>query len=859
MSQAQRRNALPITIFPFLDVLVCTMGSLILILILLSARMRTQAAAPESAESVASAEAAPSLEPDMPEESPPVLEEPAPLVVPEPHESPSAEPPSPPELAETAPLPPEGPTPRDLDKELRERIAELSVRLDVERAALRRQQEKVLAARRRTIEAQAALHDVQKRLAAMDDGVEKDAAQTQKLDEERERLQKELEDLNRQIRMAQQKTNDVASKFAFVPYDGASGTTRRPVLIECTNTGLRFIPEDVVLTPNDIAGFSEKSNPLLAGSNALCRYWSTVDGLKSEDGEQPEPYVLLIIRPSGHLAYYYAQRMLSKLRQPHGYELLDDDDQLSLPAADPKARELCRQAVADAIAQRDRSSLAQDDDGGEFPELRRNSPGAARGGSGGLGRDPDAGMDNGGLGSGGAGSPRVARGNMASGAGGGKGEGRAMRFRPGVGFEEVESESKPAYDDPFDRANNAWESRKGGGGGASGNTLAGQPRGNGKPVGSGTGGDEWTSGSPTSTGGGAGKPRGSGAAGSGGPSFGPGNADTGTASAGSGSPGDDDPTSPFERALRDRGEAAGGSGAGGAGKGAPPKVGGSAEATGVAADGTKEPVGDSKAGGTSTASTGGPALRATTSNGSSAGSKAGTKSGVEPGGTGGTSATAKESVGGDSRMVTKSSGRGGGPSDGEEGGAGGSSSKGSSDETSAGPGANFGPLSRKRGPRGEADRRWGYYSRRASIGFQRDIPVQVLQDRLVLGQGHEIPLKEGTSVKDTVEQITEAVEVEARSWGRPPDSFYYVPTLKFVAPPGSEKSIEPLRVPLKREGLTSTVQEAAPKTAAAPADAFFPKRSAAEAPAGTAAPATETDMNRTSQPTETQNGAPSSR
>lgn len=854
MSQAQRRNALPITIFPFLDVLVCTMGSLILILILLSARMRTQAAAPEPAVTVA-AEAAPSLDPDMPEKAAPVLEEPAPPVAPEPQESPSAEPPPPPELAEAAPIPPEGPTPRDLDKQLRERIAELSGRLDVERAALRRQQEKVLAARRRTIEAQAALHDVQKRLAAMEDGVEKDAAETQTLDEERERLQKELEDLHRQIRMAQQKTNDVASKFAFVPYDGASGTTRRPVLIECTSTALRFIPEDVVLTPTDIAGFSEKSNPLIAGSNALCRYWSTVDGLKSEDGEQPEPYVLLIIRPSGNIAFYYAQRMLAKLRQPHGYELLDDDDQLALPAADPKARELCRQAVAEAIAHRDRSALAQEGDGGDFPEMRRGSFGSARGGSSGFGAGADAGQEDGGPS---GGSPRVARGSVAPG-GGGRGEGRAMRFRPGVGFEEVESESKSAYDDPFDRANNAWESRKGGSGGASGSTLAGQPRRNGKSGGSGAGGDEWTSGSPTSTGGGVGKPGGSGAAGDGGPSFGPRNADTGTAAAGTGSPGDDDPTSPFERALRDRGDAAGGSGTGGSGKGAPPRVGAAADANGVVAEGTKETVGDNRAGGTSTASTGGPALRATTVNGSPGGSKAGTKSAVEPGGTGGTSATAKESVGGDSQMVTKSSGRGGGPSDGGEGGAGGPSSKGSSDDAPAGPGANFGPLSRKRGPRGEAERRWGYYSRRASIGFQRDIPVQVLEDRLVLGQGHEIPLKEGTSVKDAVEQITEAVEVEARSWGRPPDSFYYVPTLKFVAPPGSQKSIEPLRVPLKREGLTSTVQEAAPKTAAAPADAFFPKRPAAEAPAGTSAPATETDMNRTSKPTETQNGAPSTR
>ncbi|MCC7420325.1 MAG: hypothetical protein IT428_08600 [Planctomycetaceae bacterium] len=858
MSHAPRRNALPITIFPFLDVLVCTMGSLILILILLSARMRSHAATPDPSEAVASTEAAsPELAPALPdavpsvEAVPSIEEEPAPLMTPEPEEPSSSEEPAP-ELAEAAPSPPAGPTPRDLDRELRERIAELTGRLDVERAALRRQQEKVIAARRRTIEAQAALQDVEKRLAAMEEGAEKGAAETQKLDEERERLTKELEDLNRQIRMAQKKTNDVASKFAFVPYDGSSGTTRRPILIECTATGLRFIPEDVVITPSDIAGFSEKSNPLLAGSNALCRYWSTVDGLKSAEGEQPEPYVLLIIRPSGHIAYYYAQKMLSKLHQSHGYELLDDDDQLALPAADPKARELCRQAVAEAIAQRDRSTLAQEGDGGEYPESRRLSQGARLGGVGGPGSDLEPGMDEGEAG--GLGTPRVARGGSASDSGGARGEGRAMRFRPGVGFEEVEPESKPAYDDPFDRANSAWEARNGATGrNAPGRSMAGKPRGE-NAGGAGTGGEDWTPKPITGNAGRAVKPGGNGAAGGGGSSFGPGNAESGTSASGTGSAVGDE-SSPFEQRLRDRGQ-----GAGGSGKADALKSDSSVGTGGVASDGTATATSDGKTGGSTTASPNGPALPAAGKPGNSNAAKSGSKSATEPGGTGGTSPTAVGSSSGDSGMVTKSTGRSGGPSDGDEGGSGGSSSKGSNDEVSAGPGANFGPLSRKRGARAEGERRWGYYSRRASIGFQRDIPVQVLEDRLVLGQGREIPLEEGTSVKDTVERITDAVEEEARSWGRPPDSFYYVPTLKFVAAPGSEKSIEPLRVPLKREGLTSSVQAAQPpKTTAVPSDAFFPKRPAADAGTGPVLPAATTDVNRPSKPTETQNGAPSTR
>lgn len=824
MSHTPRRNALPITIFPFLDVLVCTMGSLILILILLSARMRSHASEPEAEPTPAEVSAEPDENVETPEMPALEPESPEPESMPELPPLPSSEPAEPPpEVADAAPVPPDGPTPRDREMELRERIAALTAQLDSERAVLRRQQESLLAARRRTIEAQAALHAVRKKLAAMEDGVEKTETERQQLDEERERLENELVELNRQIRKTQQKSNDVASKFAFVPYDGTSGTTRRPILIECTSEGLRFIPEDVVVRPGDVAGFNEKQNPLLAGASALCRYWSTVDGLKADEGQETDPYVLLIVRPSGHIAYYYAQKMLSNLRQQHGYELLDDDDKLDLPVSDPKARACCLEAVQQTLARRDRTVRSMEEDEGEFPEMRRISrSGGGSGGGGGAGTS----------GTGGAASdPRVARGGTA---GPGGGEGRMMRFRPGVGFEEVEPESKPAYDDPFDRAENAWEAKKkgksvgaGSGRGASGDAFAG-------------GGTGWSS-------------RGKGAAGPEG-----GAAEAGGGRGASSEIGEGDGTSPFEKALRAREAGSGGmaarGGAGAAGQG---------PATPGTADGTENPSGASGTQGEgvpgnssesasegSGGSANGPSLsgnseaRGTGQNGAKSGQANGQSSGQPSNG---------------QRGGTKSGAGGSGGDSGADGADGDASGK-SGDDVPAGPGANFGPRSRRKGPRAPGERHWGYASRRASIGFQRDVTVQVLDDRLIVGNGREIQLDEGTSAKDTVDRIVDAVDAEAWSWGRPPDSFYYVPTLKFVATPGAERSVEPLRVPLKKEGLSSTVQTAAPPKPVTKGPEF-PEQPAAAIPATRAVtPANATGRSTPAPlPTETLNGAPPAR
>ena len=123
-------------------------------------------------------------------------------------------------------------------------------------------------------------------------------------------------------------------------------------MIECDGNKFRFIPEDVQLSQAEIESFVGGFNPLLSGAAALTAYWAKKD---RESGESVgDPYVLLVVRPGGSMGFYTAKRMLRSLRLPIGYELVPDGRELDLPAADPVAAKLCRDAVETTLRSKDK-------------------------------------------------------------------------------------------------------------------------------------------------------------------------------------------------------------------------------------------------------------------------------------------------------------------------------------------------------------------------------------------------------------------------------------------------------------------------------------------------------------------------
>ena len=402
MSRKQRPNTAGVSLFPFLDVLVCTMGSLILLLLVATSRIR--AAAVDRAKQAAIQERMKS------EKLPP--SEPEPVVL-------AAE-------LEVDPTP-----------EWQTRVEQLSDERDLLRKQLTESKRQLAATQSAVMRTKVKAASAQDRLKELREQQDAKASERRRLQAAIDSLQSDLTDAEARLTKAVERQQTAKSKFAFLPFDGRTGTTKRPILIECTQDQIRFLPEDVRLTPAELNGFTTGFNPLLIASRELVHYWKAYERVHSADADptkdsdsfetdlaalndkEREPYVLLLIRPNGAVAFHIAKMFLSQLKVPHGYELITDDMEIDAEQPDPEAKKICQAAVTQVLSERDklleaiakhrdqqREQLLLDPDSRSFVqrEIDESATGFERPKSStrtsGSGRDQGSGRTNNGLGNG---------------------------------------------------------------------------------------------------------------------------------------------------------------------------------------------------------------------------------------------------------------------------------------------------------------------------------------------------------------------------------------------------------------------------------------------------------------------------
>jgi len=319
------------SLFSYLDGLVCTMGALILLLLMTTYRIRQQVVA-EFAEKSRPAAAAP--------QSPP----------------------------ESLPLPSNvdelALRQREIDLKQQEHaqaVAKHESTLKARHAAWQAKLDQ-FAETNQTLSSQVAqtrlqvedqnaslsrLQSERDRLAGLMSSARKHAVEVNGTERE---LQQQAEDLLR-LRETCLKKIDAAKVqqalrnpvFEIVAHDGNSGTDRRPILIECTAESLIFASEKIRLSAATLNEFTPDVNPLLAGTEALMTYWTLVDS--REHPGKPGPYVLMIVRPGGTVAFYVARKFLERMNQEFGYELVTANAEFKYPPPDPQAVEVCQRAI----------------------------------------------------------------------------------------------------------------------------------------------------------------------------------------------------------------------------------------------------------------------------------------------------------------------------------------------------------------------------------------------------------------------------------------------------------------------------------------------------------------------------------
>lgn len=159
---------------------------------------------------------------------------------------------------------------------------------------------------------------------------EKIESEQKERDQLREALEKQLADAKKKIETKSKDPKGDKPIFAIIPYEGSNGTHRRPIYLECNSKGLVVQPEGVVLSPADLAPPYGPGNPLDSVLRTIrAEYPSTSGSLTSN------PYPLLVVRPSGIKNYMMARAAMSGWDDQFGYELISEDMELTFPAGAP--------------------------------------------------------------------------------------------------------------------------------------------------------------------------------------------------------------------------------------------------------------------------------------------------------------------------------------------------------------------------------------------------------------------------------------------------------------------------------------------------------------------------------------------
>lgn len=300
-----------VSLFPFLAVLLCTMGTLALIFAIASQHIAPDgsAAAPSNAENARQAENGAAPVDDLAAEYAAAL-------------------------AQT-----DGATLEELEAE----TESLAWFLEELNGVKTRTQEALEKERARLAAAEKSLGDLRSESSVAKKRLETLASETiaapgedaLALQTKIDALDSEIERLQEETKKLREKNADAKRSYAILPYQGKKGVFRRPIYVECNENGVFLQPEGVPFLSTDFLLARYPGNPFDAGLRAASRRFVELDGAKTANGETVEPYPLLIIRPGGANRYYSAVAALASWGGDFGYEFVADDQEIAYPEPDP--------------------------------------------------------------------------------------------------------------------------------------------------------------------------------------------------------------------------------------------------------------------------------------------------------------------------------------------------------------------------------------------------------------------------------------------------------------------------------------------------------------------------------------------
>jgi hypothetical protein len=290
-SPATRGNSDAVSLFPFLAVLLCTMGALLVLLVVLAQKAKQQA-----------------------------LDN----VVQQAHTTPRD-------------LPTAAEETRQLEQQL-EQLHRYQQQLATLRAKMKsRQRDEQLRLSHLEEHTRRLEHELAKLYLASEQL--KATEETQIVDQEQAehelaRLRELLEEGRQELETLHEQSRGKRS-YAIIPYRGPQGTVRRPIYVECSQEGVVIQPEGIRLTAKDFVAPFDSGNPLAKALRAA-RDLLNARAAKAGESEPPDPYPLLVVRPDGIQQYAAARTAIESWDADFGYEFINKKWSLQYPETDPE-------------------------------------------------------------------------------------------------------------------------------------------------------------------------------------------------------------------------------------------------------------------------------------------------------------------------------------------------------------------------------------------------------------------------------------------------------------------------------------------------------------------------------------------
>jgi hypothetical protein len=168
-------------------------------------------------------------------------------------------------------------------------------------------------------------------------------------------LEKEIELANGELERLRTTAQNTPTTYSIIPHSGPNGTTRRPIYLECNREGVIIQPFNIKLNEDEFLSPIEPGNPLDSALLAIGDYWKRLDLA----GSAGNPYPLLVIRPDGASAYVLARHAIMSWNDEFGYELVEADKNLDFGSPDPELKSQLLSVIESAKIRQTHSASAR--------------------------------------------------------------------------------------------------------------------------------------------------------------------------------------------------------------------------------------------------------------------------------------------------------------------------------------------------------------------------------------------------------------------------------------------------------------------------------------------------------------------